>query len=122
MGGLSGGPLRRGQIWWAWLDPVVGSEQARRRPVVIVCADDLLVGPTVIAVPLTSTASDPMPAFKVPLAADGAGLTRDSFALCQQVRVLSLKRLGRLVGQVAPDDMRAIDRALLYALGLEDAA
>ena len=46
MGGV-GDDLRRGQLHWAFLDPVVGSEQAGRRPVIIVSGPDLLVGSTV---------------------------------------------------------------------------
>ena len=42
--------------------------------------------------------------------------------MCHQVRVLSLMRLRRQIGQLSAEDMRAIDAALLYALGLEDAA
>lgn len=114
--------LQRGQLHWAWLDPVVGSEQAGRRPVVIVSAPDLLVGPTVVCVPLTSSVPDFLPAFEVLLPAARTGLARDSVALCHQIRVLSLRRLRRQIGQLGADDMRAIDAALLYALGLEDAA
>lgn len=114
--------LRRGQLHWAWLDPVVGSEQAGRRPVIIVSGPDLLVGPTVVCVPVTSSIPDTLPAFEVLLPASRSGLTRDSVAMCHQIRVLSLKRLRRMIGDLGADDMRAIDAALLYALGLEDAA
>jgi len=114
--------LRRSQIWWAWLDPVVGSEQAGRRPVVIVSADELLIASTVVAVPFTTSTQHGSAAYRVPLTAERTGLKRDSVALCHQVRVLSVMRLRRRVGQLSSEDMRAIDAALLYTLGLEDAA
>jgi mRNA interferase MazF len=113
--------LRRGQLYWAWLDPAVGSEQAGRRPVVIVSTDDLLVGPTAIVVPLSSRIPDRMPAFLVPLPRAQTGLARDSVALCHQVRALSVRRLVQPAGpDLGETDMRAIAGALRYALGLED--
>ena len=121
MGGV-GDDLRRGQLHWAFLDPVVGSEQAGRRPVIIVPGPDLLVGSTVVCVPGTLSIPDVLPAFAVSLPATRSGLARDSVAMCHQVRVLSLMRLRRQIGQLSAEDMRAIDAALLYALGLEDAA
>ena len=122
MGRVGRDDLRRGQIHWAWLDPTVGSEQAGRRPVVIVACNDLLVGPTALCVPLTSRVSERVPAFAVSLPASRTGLDRDSLALCHQIRAFSIGRLIRQVGICAPDDMRAIDVTLLYVLGLEDAA
>lgn len=122
MGGVGRDDLRRGQIHWAWLDPAVGSEQGGRRPVVIVACNDILVGPTAICVPLTGRIPERVPTFGVLLPAARTGLARDSIALCHQVRALSIARLVRIVGDVVPDDMRAIDATLLYVLGLEDAA
>lgn len=119
---MSGRGLRRGQIWWAWLDPVVGSEQAGRRPVVIVSTDDLLGGPTVIVVPLSTRAQEPWPAFVARVRAGASGLPRDSGAWCNHIRSISVERLVRPIGEVPEGDMRAIDLALLYAIGLEDAA
>ena len=122
MGGVAREDLRRGQLWWAWLDPAVGSEQAGRRPVVIVSGADLLVGPTVMVVPLTSSFPERLPAIYVRMGHADAQLSRESVALCHQVRAISTRRLVRRIGNVPETEMRAIDRALLYALGLEDAA
>lgn len=122
MGGVGRVDLLRGQIHWAWLDPVVGSEQAGRRPVVIVACNDLLVGPTALCVPVTSRIPERVPTYAVLLPAERTGLPRDGIALCHQVRALSVARLVRRAGDVSPQDMRSIDATLLYVLGLEDAA
>jgi mRNA-degrading endonuclease toxin of MazEF toxin-antitoxin module len=63
-----------------------------------------------------------VPAYGVLLPAARTGLLKDGIALCHQVRALSVARLVRRAGDVAADDMRAIDAALLYVLGLEDTA
>ena len=121
MGGV-GDDLRRGQLHWAFLDPVVGSEQAGRRPVIIVSGPDLLVGSTVVCVPVTLSIPDVDAALAVYQAATPSGHPRGSVAKLPDVTVLSLMRLRRQIGQLSAEDMRAIDAALLYALGLEDAA
>ncbi len=114
--------LARGQVHWAWLDPVVGSEQQGRRPVVIVSTSDLVTGPTVIVVPLTTTMPAVMGAYMALLPRQRTGLPRDSVALCHHVRSVSVRRLGRPTGvTLGTDDMAAVDAALRYTLGLEDA-
>lgn len=117
------GGLLRGQVHWTWLDPVVGSEQAGRRPSVIVSTNDLATGPTVVVVPLTSTMPAVMGAYMALLPRQRTGLPRDSVALCHHVRSVSVRRLGRFTGvTLGPADMAAVDAALRYTLGLEDAA
>ena len=123
MGGVTRQPLRRGQIWWAWLDPLIGSEQAGRRPLVVVSTNELLVGPTAIVVPLSTRLPDPIPSFIAVLPKERSGLAEDSGAYGIHIRAISTQRLVRQVGhELSVEDMRAIDAALLYALGLEDAA
>lgn len=115
--------LTRGQVYWIWLDPVVGSEQAGRRPAIIVSTNDLVTGPTVVVVPLTSTIPIVMGAYMTLLRRRPNGLARDSVALCHHVRSVSVRRLARFTGiTLGADDMAAIDGALRYVLGLEDAA
>lgn len=111
---------RRGEIHWAYLDPVLGSEQAGRRPAVIVSADELLVGPTAVVVPLSSRVPERVPAFQVLLPRARTGLSRDSVALCHQIRAVSTRRLvGRIGRDLGDDDLLAIGDALRYVLGLE---
>ncbi len=114
--------LTRGQVRWLWLDPIVGSEQAGRRPAVIVSTSDMATGPTVIVVPLTSSMPSAMGPYMAFLPRQRTGLPRDSVALCHHVRSVSVRRLGRPTGvTLGPDDMAAVDAALRYTLGLEDA-
>jgi mRNA interferase MazF len=115
-------PLRRGQLHWVWLGPVVGSEQAGRRPAVIVSSDELLVGSTAIVVPLSSHVRRPVPAYQVLLPKARTGLPRDSVALCHQVRTVSISRFVKRVGRdLGPRDLASIDDALRYVMDLEHA-
>ncbi|MCY7417657.1 MAG: type II toxin-antitoxin system PemK/MazF family toxin [Chloroflexi bacterium] len=115
--------LRRGQLHWAYLDPVIGSEQAGRRPVVIVSIDELLLGPTLVVVPLTSRVPVHMPPQYVLLPRSRTGLAQDSVALCHQVRAISTRRLvGRAGNDLNEADMAAIGYALRYVLDVEQVA
>jgi len=109
----------RGELWWATLDPVVGSEQSGRRPVLILQNDVLSAfTSTVLAVPLTTTlrrAQLPSSAF-IPRGA--SGLATDSVALGHQLRVLDTARLRSKIGAVAPEVLLQVERAVLFALGI----
>ena len=107
---------RRGEIYLATLDPVQGHEQAGRRPVVIVSHDRMKRSTLVYAVPLTRTKRD-IP-WHVEVGAD-AGLKRTSFALCEQMRSLSVARLlAGPFGRVPGDTMREIEARLRVLLDL----
>lgn len=113
-------PVRRGDVYDAELDPTVGSEQAGRRPVVIVSRNAINDNTDrVIGIPCTTyRPGRRMPASRVRLYAPDGGLTVDSLALCDQVRTLAQSRLGRRRGTLSPSAMDEIDRALLIALDL----
>jgi len=114
--------MKRGDIYMAGLDPVIGSEQGGRRPVIII-QNDLgnLYAPTVIAIPLTGSAGKPaMPTHAVIPQGEG-GLWRDSTALCEQVRTLEKTRLGRRIGALSPARMRDVERALQISLDMAGA-
>ena len=103
----------------AGLDPVIGSEQGGYRPVVIIQNDTgNQHAPTVIAVPVTSSAGKPLLPTHAPLPAGEGGLWRDSTALCEQVRTLEKTRLLRRLGAVSPQAMRLIERALQVSLDM----
>jgi mRNA interferase MazF len=109
----------RGEIWWANLEPIVGSEQGGRRPV-LVLQTDLLAAftSTVIAAPLTTVlrrAQLPSSAFIPRL---GTGLASDSVALCHQLRVLDKARFHSRVGSVPPEVLAQAELALKFTLGL----
>ena len=111
--------IRRGELYTASLEPVVGSEQGGTRPVLIVQND---VGnrcsPTVIALALTSALGKPPLPTHVLVRADENGLTRDSLVLAEQMRTLDKRRLRERIGRLDGESMRDVDAALCAALGL----
>ena len=111
--------MRRGEVYNARLDPVVGSEQGGFRPVVIVSRDatnDVL--DTVVVVPCTTYRGGRVFPTQALLRAPDGGLRHDSKVVCEQVRVLSRRRLLSYRGAVSAGALAAIDRALLIALDL----
>jgi len=111
--------MKRGDVYMAGLDPVIGSEQGGTRPVVIIQNNTgNLHAPTVIAVPVTSsTGKPPLPTHALLPAGEG-GLWRDSIALCEQVRTLEKARLTRRLGAVSADALRGIEKALQVSLDI----
>lgn len=103
----------------AGLDPVVGSEQGGRRPVVIIQNDiGNLHAPTVIAVPLTGSTLKPAMPTHAQIPQGEGGLWRASIALCEQVRTLEKTRLGRRLGALTPERMRDVERAVQISLDI----
>ena len=111
--------IHRGDIYYADLSPVVGSEQGGVRPVLIVQND---VGnrfsPTVIAAAITSQQSKAKLPTHIPLTADTSGLSKDSVVLLEQVRTIDKKRLKEKMGSVDENAMNQIDNALSISFGL----
>src|SRR5216684_5588243 len=94
--------LLRGDIVWANLDPVKGHEQAGRRPVLVLSHDVFNErSRTVIALALTSQA--PRAGFPLALGLDVRGLPKKSWVKISQIRTLSVERIGRRLGRVAPE-------------------
>ena len=86
--------MKRGDIYMAELDPVVGSEQGGTRPVAIIQNDmGNLHSPTVIAVPLTGSTGKPALPTHVHIPRGEGGLWRESIVLCEQVRTLEKTRI-----------------------------
>ena len=106
--------VKRGEVFYADLSPVVGSEQGGVRPVLIVQND---VGnrhsPTVIAAAITSKQDKTNLPTHIGIKAGTGGLTRDSVVLLEQVRTLDKRRLRERAGQIDPDE------ALEISFGLE---
>ena len=111
--------IKRGDIYYADLSPVVGSEQGGVRPVLIVQND---VGdkfsPTVIAAAITSQKYKTNLPTHIQVQANDCGLAKDSIVLLEQVRTLDKRRLRERMGNLAPDDMNRINRALSVSFGL----
>ena len=112
--------MKRGEIYRASLDPVVGSEQGGVRPVLIVQNDaGNRHSPTVIVAAITTRRKKPGLPTHVPLDAESCGLKQDSVVLLEQVRTLEKTRLTRYLGAVPPDTMLKVDRALRLSLGTQ---
>lgn len=111
--------IKRGDIYYADLSPVVGSEQGGIRPVLIVQNN---VGnkfsPTVIAAAITSQQSKANLPTHIPLNADTSGLARNSVVLLEQVRTIDKKRLKEKMGSIDERSMNAVNNAISISFGL----
>ncbi len=111
--------VHRGDIYYADLSPVVGSEQGGIRPVLIVQND---VGnrysPTVIAAAITSQKDKAKLPTHIQLHAEGSGLAKDSIVLLEQIRTLDKQRLKERMGRLDEVSMNRVDRALQVSFGL----
>ncbi|MCL2031058.1 MAG: type II toxin-antitoxin system PemK/MazF family toxin [Oscillospiraceae bacterium] len=111
--------MRRGDIYYADLSPVVGSEQGGIRPVLIVQNN---VGnrhsPTVIAAAITSQTGKARLPTHIELSARTYGLSRDSVILLEQVRTIDKQRLKERMGTLDPRLMQRVDNALEVSFGL----
>lgn len=113
--------VERWSVWLANLDPVIGSEQGRTRPVLVISAtalNDIL--PVINVLPVTSRKGNrriyPNEAL---LPAGTAGLTVESIVLCYQIRTLDKRRLGRAFGTLDDETLRqAIIDALAFQLDM----
>lgn len=114
--------IRRGEIYTAGLDPVVGSEQGGMRPVLVIQNDmGNRYSPTVIVLALTSAMGKPMLPTHVPLPAGTGGLSRDSIVLAEQMRTLDKRRLRERIGALPAQSMAQVERAIIASLALEQA-
>jgi mRNA interferase MazF len=103
--------ILRGDVVWAELNPVVGHEQAGQRPVVILSHDVFNDrSGTVIAVAVIS--QEPRAGFPLSLEVSTAKLTKRSWVKISQVRTLSVERLGKKLGRVAPEELERIIEGL----------
>lgn len=111
--------IKRGEIYYADLSPVVGSEQGGIRPVLIVQND---VGnrysPTVIAAAITSQHDKSNLPTHINVSAEGCGLARDSIVLLEQVRTIDKRRLKERMGSLDSNSMGLVDKALSVSFGL----
>lgn len=111
--------IRRGDIYYADLSPVIGSEQGGLRPVLIVQND---VGnkysPTVIAAAITSKLSKTKLPTHIDVFADKVGLQRDSVVLLEQIRTIDKTRLKEKMGHLDDDMMHQVDEAITVSFGL----
>jgi len=112
--------MLRGEVYQADLNPIAGSEQGGKRPVLIVSRNALnLNASIVIVVPLTGRENKRrLYPTHVELTAGEGGLAKDSVALCEQVRAISKNRLKKKLGQVSTQKMSLVDAALRISMDL----
>ena len=108
--------ILRGEIYWADLNPVRGSEQAGMRPVVILSQDVLNQrSGTVIAVAITSQSQ--RAGFPLTLELTGSRLPKRSWVKISQIRTLAVERLRKRVGTVSVDELEQIVEGLNEIIG-----
>ena len=111
--------VKRGDIYYADLSPVVGSEQGGIRPVLIIQNDTgNRHSPTVIAAAITSRTGKAKLPTHIELPGQSSGLPRDSIILLEQVRTLDKKRLRERMGHVEEHVMEKVDQAIAVSFGL----
>ena len=114
--------IRRGDIYYADLSPVIGSEQGGLRPVLIVQND---VGnrysPTVIAAAITSKMSKTKLPTHIDVPGEDAGLAKDSIILLEQIRTIDKKRLKEKMGHLDDATMNSVNNAIEVSFGLSGA-
>lgn len=115
--------IKRGELYYADLSPVIGSEQGGVRPVLVVQND---VGnkysPTVIAAAVTSKLTKARLPTHIELSARTYGLVKDSVVLLEQIRTIDKRRLKERIGLLSPQVMARVDDALLISLGFSSSA
>ena len=111
--------VKRGDIYYADLSPVVGSEQGGIRPVLVIQND---IGdkysPTVIAAAITSQINKAKMPTHIELAAKDYGLNKDSVILLEQIRTIDKRRLREKIGRIDDGLMASVNNALSISFGL----
>jgi mRNA interferase MazF len=114
--------IRRGDIYYADLSPVVGSEQGGLRPVLIVQNDTgNKYSPTVIAAAITSRVSKTKLPTHIDIFASNVGLSKDSVVLLEQIRTLDKTRLKERMGHLDDEHMKEVNEAISVSFGLSTA-
>ena len=113
--------VKKGEIYFADLSPVIGSEQGGVRPVLVVQND---VGnkysPTVIVAAVTSQINKAKLPTHVEISAEGHGLSKDSVILLEQLRTIDKKRLRERIGHIDDSSIERTNEALTISLGIVD--
>lgn len=110
--------VKRGDLYYADLSPVVGSEQGGVRPVLVVQNDiGNKYSPTVIAAAITSQLSKAKLPTHIPIQADTYGLPKNSIVLLEQIRTIDKQRLKEKIGELPENVMTKVNDGLLVSLG-----
>ena len=109
--------IMRGEIYYADLDPVIGSEQGGMRPILILQNNvGNMYSPTVVIVPITSRMTKNELPTHVNIGAEA--LEMNSIALLEQIRTIDKCRLDDYIGKVTTEEMKMIENALLISVGI----
>lgn len=110
--------IKRGELYYADLSPVIGSEQGGLRPILIVQNDiGNKYSPTIIAAAITSQINKAKLPTHIELDASTYGLAKDSVILLEQIRTLDKTRLKEKIGELDNLKMNQVNEALLVSLG-----
>ncbi len=111
--------VKRGDIFYADLSPVVGSEQGGIRPVIIIQNDmGNKYSPTVICAAITSQINKAKLPTHIEISAEKYNLIKDSVILLEQIRTIDKKRLREKICSIDRDLMLVVNRALAISLGM----
>ncbi len=111
--------LKRGEIWFANLDPVIGNDQAGKRPVLIVSVDAFNLGGSRMVVAVPFTKRDKKQPLHVLVKSQDTGLAIDSFIKTEDIRGISKERLISKIGEVNNSIMEEVEIRLKRLMGLE---
>lgn len=118
---MSGMNIKRGEIFYAELNPVIGSEQGGTRPVLVIQNDiGNQFSPTTIIAAITSQISKAKLPTHVEVKAKRSGLERDSVILTEQIRTIDKSRLKEKVAVLDEEVMLRVDEAIEISLGLTE--
>ena len=110
--------VKRGELYYADLSPVVGSEQGGIRPVLVVQNDiGNRYSPTIIAAAVTSKINKAKLPTHIEISGEGYGLSKDSCILLEQIRTIDKRRLQEKITTLDDDKMKQVNRAILISLG-----
>lgn len=111
--------IKKGDVYYASLNPIVGSEQDGERPVVVV-QNNLANkhSPTIIIVPITTVLKRMELPTHIPISKNRF-LKKDSMILVEQIRVIDKKRLKAYLGHLKPEQMKLVDNAIVNAVDLK---
>lgn len=111
--------IKRGDVVLAGLDPAIGKEIAKTRPVVVVSNDvNNQYSSTVTVLPVTSKNLEKIYPFEVFIPQGKSNLPKDSKVKADQIRTLDRRRLIKFIGKLEPEDLEAIDKALQIHLSI----
>lgn len=113
--------VKRGDIFYADLSPVVGSEQGGVRPVLVIQNDiGNKYSPTIIIAAITSQINKAKLPTHIEISAEEYGLTKDSVILLEQIRTIDKKRLKERIGHLSDELMKKVDECIQISFGLMD--